>query len=310
MRPRWLAIAWIAVGVVFVILVLVELSNWRSLFTEHARAAAERQRLSAEIRLKQEQLVSEMRQHSALLQEMHWSSIGGDPSTFLTRLAELAKEKRMKIMAVGPLERQTTPQFNKSWHTVQVQGPFGEIRELATRVEQERGILEDVHLEATPTPAGSPAIPAAAANEIQARFKLTVLELSAQAKAITERTLASQGSGGSRLALSVPTRVAPGGAITRDPFAFVIAPVSTGPPAASTAEEARPRLEVKGIVSFPGGLLAIVNNQIVKEGDTVSGYRVERITQSSVTLRQPGAGGPETIQLPDLTSPVPSVPRR
>jgi hypothetical protein len=308
-RPRGLAIAWIAVGVVFVILVLVELSNWRSLFTEQARAAAERQRLSSEIQLKQQQLISEMREHSALLQEMHWSSSGGDPSAFLSRLAELAKEKRMKIMAVGPLERQTTPQFNKSWHTVQVQGPFREIRELAARVEQEKGILEDVHLEATPTPAGSPANPAAGANEIQARFKLTVLELSAQAKAITERTLASQGSGGARLALSVPTSVAQGGTIARDPFTFVIAPVSTEAPAPAS-DEARLRFEVKGIVAFPGGFLAIVNNQIVKEGDTVSGYRVERITQSSVTVRQPGGGGPQTIDLPDLASAAPAAPKR
>jgi hypothetical protein len=66
---------------------------------------------------------------------------------------------------------------------------------------------------------------------------------------------------------------------------------------------------VKGIVAFPGGFLAIVNNQIVKVGDTVSGHRVERISDKSVTLREPG-GAPRAIELPELVSPLPAAPRR
>ena len=41
-------------------------------------------------------------------------------------------------------------------------------------------------------------------------------------------------------------------------------------------------------MSFPDGFLAILNNQITKVGDTVGGLRVERITESSVTLSAPG----------------------
>ncbi len=68
-------------------------------------------------------------------------------------------------------------------------------------------------------------------------------------------------------------------------------------------------LDLKGIVNFPDGHLAIVNNQIVKVGDTVSGLRVERITENSVTVREPS--GPRTVSLPELGAPpAPAEPRR
>ena len=108
MRPRVLAVTWVLVAVVFLALLIFEFSKRRALSTEVARAGAERQRLTAEIQIKEGQLVSEMRKHSALVQEMQWTASGADPSAFLTRLAELAREKRMMVMAIGPLERQST----------------------------------------------------------------------------------------------------------------------------------------------------------------------------------------------------------
>ncbi len=338
MRPRGLVVAWVLVAVVFLVLLIFEFSKWRSVITEAARVAGERQRLSAEIDLKEQQVVTEMRRHSALLQEMLWTSVGGDPSAFLTRLAELAQEKRMKVTTIGPLERQATPQFTKSWHTIQVQAPYREVREMAARVEQEKGILEDLHLEPVPSPAGQPAGPLGAgplaANEVQARFRMTAIELSAPAKRIVERTAASSGGAaqtqpGAPLVLPVPPRVAQAAPAGRDPFFFSAPPAPPAPPRPATPtspggpaapggpgvagapapEKPRVPLDVKGIVSFPGGFLAIVNNQIVKVGDTVSGHRVERITESAVTLREPGAS-PFTIELPDLLGAAPAAPKR
>ena len=46
-----------------------------------------------------------------------------------------------------------------------------------------------------------------------------------------------------------------------------------------------------------------------KAGDTVSGLRVERITENSVTFREP-VGGPRTVSLPELAPPAPTEPRR
>ena len=321
MTARVLAVSWVAVALLFIVLLGFELSKWRSLTTEMVTAASERQRLASEIQLKEQLLVAEMRKHSALLQEMQWTLAGPDPSAFLTRMAELAREKRMTILAVGDLERQSTPQFTKSWHAIQVRAPYREIRELAARVEQDRGILEDVRVEAAPAAAGPPpgSRSTPAADEVQARFKLAALELSPQAKVIIERTLAAGGkvAPGSPLALPVPSAVtkAPAG---RDPFAFLTPPVpprvaggqvTTGPGAAGPPASG-PQLELKGIVSFPNGFLAIVNNQIVKVGDTVSGHRVERITENAVTLREPGATTPRTIELPEIAPAAPAAPRR
>jgi hypothetical protein len=315
MTARAMVIGWILVALVALSLLGVELAKWRSTTTELARAATERLRLAAEIRLKEEELVAEMRKHAGLVQEMQWSSTGADPSVFLTRLAELAGEKRMTIVAVGGLERQSTPQFTKSWHSIQVRASYREILELATRVERDRGVLEDVRIEPAPGTPGQPD-ETRSSEDLQARFRLTALELSPQSKLIVERTLAAAGEGGKAppgtpLALAVPSRP-PAPPRVRDPFAFLAPPT---PPVASLAGPGRPasalpEVALRGIVSFPDGFLAIVNNQIVKVGDTVTGYRVERITENSVTLSVPGAP-PRTIELPELSPvPAPSAPKR
>jgi len=317
MRPRALAVVWALVAAVFVVLLVFEFSKWRSLSTELARVGVERQRPTTEIQLKEGQLVTEMRKHSALVQEMQWTAAGGDPSAFLTRLAELAREKRMMVMAIGPLERQSAAQFTKSWHSIQVRAPYREIRELAARVEQDRGILEDVHLEAARAdqrPSDEPS----RGDEVLARFRLTSLELSAQAKQMVERTRAASGgppkaAPAPSLALPVPTTGAPPGASGRDPFTFLTPPAPPRPPTAAGPgpEPVRVDLDLKGIVSFPDGFLAIVNNQIVKVGDTVSGHRVEQITENSVTLREPGAATARTVDLPEMAPAVaPPAPRR
>jgi len=66
---------------------------------------------------------------------------------------------------------------------------------------------------------------------------------------------------------------------------------------------------LSAIVGFPGGYLAIVNNQVVKTGDVVSGHEVVAITDSSVSLREPGAPT-RTLQLPELGAAPPAAPRR
>jgi hypothetical protein len=311
MTPRVLGACWIVVAVVFLVLLGVEYAKWSSITTEVARTAAERQRLAGEIQLNEQQLVTEMRKNSGLVQEMQWTSNSGDPSVFLTRLADLAREKRMTVLSVGSLERQTSPQFTKSWHSIQVRAPYQELRDLATRLEQDRGVLEDLRVEPALSGPGQPAASSSGPDEVQARFRLTALELSPQAKMIVERTLAAGGEAakvtpGSPLALSVPApKPTPGG---RNPFAYLLPPPPPPTPAGQGGTVGPLQdLGLMGIVSFPDGFLAIVNNQIVKVGDTVSGFRVERITDHSVTLTAAGTT-PRTIQLPEMAPEAP--PRR
>ncbi|HXJ84441.1 MAG TPA: hypothetical protein VMS64_37860 [Candidatus Methylomirabilis sp.] len=313
MTPRVFAAVWLVVALVFGALLVAEIYRSHAISAELAQAEVERQRLTAEIRNKEQELTDELRKHADLVQDMQWTSGGGDPSAFLARLADLAREKRMTIMAVGSLERQVTPQFAKSWHPIQVRAPYREIRELATRVEQDRGNLEDVHIEPAAPAAGQPQAEAStAAAEVQARFNLTTLELSPQAKLILERTrAASEGTGTlppkPPLSLPVPSASRPERG-ARDPFAFLTPPPPTGP-VARPAEAPVPDLVLRGIVSFPEGFLAIVNDQIVKVGDTVSGYRVRHIGENSITLAGPDAA-PRTIELPEPAPVAPPPPRR
>lgn len=320
MKERALLIAWVGGAVVFVLLLLWGVNSWRSVSTRGAQARTEREGLTREIRLKEEEIVKVMNTHGALLREMQWTSAGGDPSTFLTRLADLAQGSRMKITAIGPLERRATAQFNKSWHTIQVTAPYRDVRELATRVEREKGILEDMVLD-VPAPGSAPT---QAQDEIHARFRMTALEITAEARRILDRALAASRTGptdgaGTTGSLALP--VPPGASAGRDPFTFGTAPapprVAAKPrPGAAAAPPPEPRpveplaqFEVKGIVGFPGGALAILNDQIVKVGDEVSGHRVERIGEQDVVLRQPD-GKERTVVLNELSAVAPQAPRR
>lgn len=330
MRGRPLALAWVAVAVVLLVLIGVALTQWRALASRGQRAATERVLLANEIRAKEDEIVRFMRANVGLLQEMQWTSAGGDPAAFLTRLADLAREKRMKVIGIGPLERSTTAQFNKSWHTIQVVGPYRELRELAGRVEAEKGILEDVTVTANKD-GGRPGAPRA--EEIEARFKMTALELTPDARKVFERAMAASGgaaAGATSPSLALPLPAAPAEVVSdaRDPFAMTTAMRRPAPPAGGTTSpsggtaspvvtspagasgEGSPvGLELKGIVAFPGGFLAIVNNQIVKTGDTVQGHRVERIAEDMVVFREPG-GGTRRVTLPGLAEGPPGGPRR
>jgi hypothetical protein len=61
---------------------------------------------------------------------------------------------------------------------------------------------------------------------------------------------------------------------------------------------------VKGIVKFPGGAMAIVNDQIVKVGDVIEGHRVDQIVDGRVVLRDP-AGGSREAMLPGYAVALP-----
>ena len=303
MTRRAILVGWVVVALVFTAILGYELAHWRALTDNAERAAAEGRRLQEEIQQREAQITRELRGQAARLSEMQWAPVGGDPSSFLTRLAELAGDKRVKVTAVGPLERQSTAQWVKSWHTVQVVAPYREIRELAARIEAERGVLEDVRLEPAPTPPATRGDAAAPADEVQARFRMTALELAPASRRLVDRALGQAPAGP---ALPPPAAPTP---LTRDPFAFVVPAKPAAPAPAPRAERPPAPLELSAIVGFPGGSLAIVNNQVVKVGEVVSGHRVDAITDTTVTLSEPGAA-PRTLQLPELGAAPPAPPRR
>jgi len=302
-RERELAIFWIALAVVFVGGLFGLYQYSRSLRSSGALAAAEVARLKTAIEQKQKEILSEMKSNASTLQEMSWTGTTGDPVAFLSRVAELTQGSRLKVLAVGPLEQQATPQFSKSWHALTVQGPFQDLVDLASRVEGERGTLDNVSVEAQALQAPAPAQqgqapPPRPTPEILAKFRVTALQLTQQARKIIEDAAKASGvsltppSGSSGLALPVPTAASE----FRDPFAFG-GPVDR--PRMAEGSVPRAAFDLQGIVGFPGGHLAIVDNQIVRTGEKVKGYTVEHITDTAVLLRQPD-GTPRRLSLPDI----------
>jgi hypothetical protein len=303
MRERELAIFWVVLVVVFVggLIGLVQYSG--SLRSSGAQAATEVATLRAAIEQKQQEILAEMKTNSTTLQEMSWTGTTGDPVAFLSRVAELTQGSRLKVLAVGPLEQQATPQFSKSWHALTVQGPFRDLVEMATRVENQRGTLDNVVIEAqaaqAPTaPAPGQAMQPRVGPEVQARFRVTALQLTQQARKIIEDAAKASGvtpqppTPSTGLSLPVPSA----GSEFRDPFVFA-APVDR--PRQAEGGVPRVAFDLQGIVGFPGGRLAIVNNQIVKPGEKMAGYTVEHITDTAVLLRQPD-GTPRRLSLPEI----------
>jgi hypothetical protein len=70
-------------------------------------------------------------------------------------------------------------------------------------------------------------------------------------------------------------------------------------------------LAVKGIVTFSGESVAIVNDQIVGVGDVVDGHRVQAISEGKVLFLDP-AGASRQAVLPGFgpASPPPAVTTR
>jgi hypothetical protein len=303
MRERELAIFWIVLVVVFVggLIGLVQYS--RSLRSSGAQAASEVASLRAAIEQKQKEILTEMKSNATTLQEMSWTGTTGDPVAFLSRVAELTQGSRLKVLAVGPLEQQSTPQFSKSWHALTVQGPFQDLVGMAARVENERGTLDNVVIEAQtaqapPAPAPGQPPPPRVGPEVQSRFRVTALQLTQQARKIIEDAAKASGvtltpqTSSTGLSLPVPSAASE----FRDPFAFG-APVDR--PRQAEGSVPRAAFDLQGIVGFPGGHLAILNNQIVRPGEKMAGHTVEHITDTAVLLRQPD-GTPRRLSLPEI----------
>jgi hypothetical protein len=303
---RQLAIFWIALAVLFVVALIGLLQYSSSLKSRSATAAAEVARVKGAIAQKEQETLAEMKSSVTILQEMSWTGTTGDPVAFLSRVADLAQGSRLRVLAVGPLEQQDTPQFSKSWHAVTVLGPFQDLVDLATRVENDRGTLENVSMEAQTSttrvaPPGQLAAPARLTPEVLGRFRVTALQLTQQARRIIDDAAKASGVAlappGPQAGLSLPVPSA--STESRDPFAFG---VSVERPREKESAVPRQAFALQGIVGFPGGHLAILNNQIVRAGDKLEGHTVEHITDTAVLLRQPD-GTPRRLSLPEIGAP-------
>jgi len=303
-KGRGLLVGWI----VTVLAVLAGL-GWTvaqtiSLSRLGATADAQRAGLAREVEGHRQSVQAELVARTDLLKEIRWTSDRAPADEVLRRLADMARGGHAKVLAIAPLERESTPRYRKSSHRVDMAVPFRDFVDFATRVEREGGILEEVVLEGT---RGAKPVDEAGDGAVRAQFRLTTIEPSEEARRIVERVLAASlkksKSGFAAAALTLPIEARADGALPfRDPFTFVEPPLRREPArlAAPPAPPSAP-VSVKGIVKFPGGNLAIVNDQIVKVGDVVDGHRVVEIADGKVILRAP-EGGSRSALLPGFSA--------
>jgi hypothetical protein len=293
---RNLIAAWIATLVVLVIGLGWVVREWVSLGTLGTTAGAQHARLSREVDAQRQAIQAELVGNADLLRDIRWSPAGASPDAVVRRLAELARGGQTKVSAIAPLERESTARYRKSWHRVEMAAPFRDLVDFASKVEQEGGILEEVVLETGP-------------GDVRAQFRLSAMEPSPEAKAILGKATAASRASNARsqvsaLTLPMDDRAAAARPALRDPFAFVVrAPAKAGGPVVAAAPVA-----LKGIVKFPGGAVAIVNDQVVKVGDVVDGHRITEISDGRVVLKQ-ADGGSQAVILPGIAN-VPAGPKR
>ena len=318
MSGRRLGAAWIATAVVLLLALGWMVGQAITLGRSGASADVQHADLARQLVTSRQKIQDELVAKVEVLKDLRWNADRPSAADIVRRLAELARDGHATVSALAPVEKESTARARESSHRVEMAASFHEILDFAAKVERDGGILEDVVFE-IPAKTGEATAPA---EGLTAQFRLTTIEPSDDARHIMRRVLAASASHPrfaltSALALPMDVPAAAGPSL-RDPFQFtdislrrrgattvtaIAAPPTAGSP--SPAPVAAP-LVVKGIVKFPGGTMAIINDQIVKVGDIVEGQRVEAIADGKVVLHEPGSGS-RSVPLAGF-APVPPAP--
>jgi hypothetical protein len=307
-KGRGLAAGWVVLGLVVLAALGWTVAQMVSFSRLGADAHARRAALMREVQASRQQTETELAANAGLLRDIRWNRDRGTAAEVLRRLADLARDGEAKVVAITPLEQEPGARYRRSSHRIDMVASFREMVDFAARVERGGGILDEVVLEVvrakTDGDAGSDAI--------RAQFRLTTLEPSEDTRRIMERVVAASAKNPKVnliAALTPPSeaRAAAPSAPLRDPFKYIEAPrrrsagpvLTRGPAAAPDVPPIAP--VVKGIVKFPGGALAIVNDQIVKVGDMVAGRRVHEIVDGRVVFTD-ATSGPTSVPLLDFSA--------
>jgi hypothetical protein len=297
MKGRPLIVGWIATALVVLAALVWTVAQTISLGRLGATADLQKAGLARELEASRQNIQAELVANADLLKDIRWSPDRATASDVLRRLADLAQGGQAKVLAIAPLEQEPAARYRKSSHRIDMTASFRELLDLVTRVEREGGILEDVVLE---TPQAKPG-QEMGSDGVRAQFRLTTIEPSDETRRIMERVVAagkqnSKSFLAAAFTLPIEARAEAAPLSLRDPFRLAEAPVRRGPSVAAAPAPERAPASVQGIMKFPGGALAIVDQQIVKVGDVVNGRRVEEIVDGRIVLSEP-AGGSRSIPL-------------
>jgi hypothetical protein len=301
-KGRGLTAGWIATVLLIIIALGVTITQTISLGRSGASADAERAALARQLESSRQRMQDALAAKLDVMKDMRWSA-ERPTADVLRRLADLARDGHAKVSAVSPVDKEAGARSRESSHKVEMTASFNEVVDFATKVERDGGLLEDVVLE---TPHAKPG-GESAADALSAQFRLTTIEPSDDARQIMRRVLAASAKNPkfnlASLALPMETQVRATPDL-RDPFRFAEPPARPRRPA--TMAPVVVPLMVKGIVKFPGGTAAIVNDQIVQVGDVIEGHRVEEIANGRVVVHEP-SGGSRSVPLAGFSS-VPPAP--
>lgn len=310
MSKRILWVGWI--GTVVVALVLGAMAFVWLPRTTIALNQARGQRVALERQHKdiEGQIKSDIDGYVKIFRRFPWLMEGAGGTAFLARLSDVAAGQALKIVGVGALERKKSGGVERVGRKVQLVGSFLDVVGLVENVESNRGIMEGVKIGKLDQKGATKL-----AEPLEAQFGLVTVELSPEVRKRMQAVLAgspepAKPKGDDKsLVLPAPKPARPAKlAALRDPFRETITvaarrmPAVPGQAAGAAPEDLLfPDLKLSGIISFPGRRVAILNNQMVQQGQRVEGILVERISDTQVVLRS----GSQTkrLEVPEFRAP-------
>ncbi len=286
-NPRVLWFGWIGLIPVALLLAFM-LLYWLPQAAYKGRTVyGERIKLQVQLEQIEKEIKRDLERYTDILKRFPWIIEGAGGTLFLTRLSEVAGGQRLKILAIGSLERNKVGQVEKVGRKVELIGSYSDVVRLVERVEHNRGIMQGLKIEASDLKGRT-----AARGDLQAQFKMATIELTPDIREKLRSLLASTPGAstgeakeaGRSLALPAP-RIEQGLnlAQSRDPFRAVGMKLAAG--AGDSVSPLFPKVTFSGIVSLPDKKAAIINNEMVQEGGRTGEIMVEKITDSEVVLK-------------------------
>jgi hypothetical protein len=250
-------------------------------------------KLDQQLREVEKQIKGDQERYVNTLKRFPWIMDGVGGTVFLTRLSGVAAGQQLGISGVGPVERKKIGQVERISRKVKLVSSFSDVVALVENTERNLGIIEGLKVEQIDQKAGKKGL-----GDLEAQFNMVTVELNPDVKQKLRSLIATapapseaKAKESSRSSILPAPGVEPGSkpAQLRNPFRAVASPGADGKLAVGAAGGAWspfPEVRFSGIVNLPNNKkMAVVNNQMVQEGERVGEVLVERITDSEIVLK-------------------------
>jgi len=294
-NPRVILYFWIGLIPVAIFLAVMLLLWLPQSITRSHVAQFERRKLELQLEATENEIKGDLARYLEIVKRFPWIIEGASGAKFLTRLSEVTGGQRLRILAIGALERSKAGQIERVGRNIELNGTFGDLVQLVERIQHNRGMMQGLKLEQSDLRGRS-----AGGGNLDAKFKMASIELSPEIREKLRALLAAkpkEATGDAKEVAPTIEAAAPSGdlgfklAQGRDPFRAPL--TQLGGARETAASSLFPKVTFSGIVGLPGGKAAIINNEMVPEGGRIGEITVERITDREVLLKS----GPESRRL-------------